>query len=323
MCSRSVPRWRSPRSWPRRAGAATPNYRASSAGRRSRLLRHHRTARPRRHRHQAGRLRALLRRRARRVRDPRGLDRPGRRQRRLRRPLREDQRRRQAGLLLDRRAAGRDRHRRQTGRLHARPAKPARPTIVSRATRPARRCGNGAVDAGFAGASGDGETVFFVTSEALAAADQDSSVDVYERDLAAGTTKLVSAGASSCAPAAATAPSPPRSGASPRTARRPTSPPPSRSRAPTATPATTSTRATWRRARRSSSRAGDSSCLPGCGNSGAVPIFRGSSASGSRVFFASDEPLAAGDEDTATDVYARDLPGGPDDPGLRRDRART
>ena len=70
--------------------------------------------------------------------------------------------------------------------------------IVSKGDPACAPCGNGAVDADFAGATGDGEAVFFVTSESLAAADQDSSFDVYERDLAAGTTKLVSAAASSC-----------------------------------------------------------------------------------------------------------------------------
>ena len=66
---------------------------------------------------------------------------------------------------------------------------------------------------------------------------------------------------------------------------------------------------------------GDSSCAPACGNSGAVPVLHGTSADGSRVFFTTAEPLAVGDEDTATDVYARDLPGGSDRAGLCRDRA--
>ncbi len=49
-------------------------------------------------------------------------------------------------------------------------------------------CGNGAVDAGFAGASSDGTKVFFVSEERLAAADTDNSVDIYVRDLADETT---------------------------------------------------------------------------------------------------------------------------------------
>ncbi len=53
-------------------------------------------------------------------------------------------------------------------------------------------CGNGPVDAGFAGGSADGGKAFFVSEEKLAATDTDSSVDVYVRDLAGETTKLVS-----------------------------------------------------------------------------------------------------------------------------------
>ena len=42
-----------------------------------------------------------------------------------------------------------------------------------------------------------------------------------------------------------------------------------------------------------------------------MPVFQGSSTSGSRVFFTTDEPMIGADKDTATDIYARDLPGGP------------
>ena len=88
---------------------------------------------------------------------------------------------------------GPGRHRQQTGRLRAGPRR--RHDRVRLQGRPLlRACGNGAGDATFAGATGDGEAVFFVTSESLAGADQDSSFDIYARDLAAGTTKLVSAG---------------------------------------------------------------------------------------------------------------------------------
>ncbi|HKI65794.1 MAG TPA: hypothetical protein VJ989_00825, partial [Solirubrobacterales bacterium] len=54
----------------------------------------------------------------------------------------------------------------------------------------------------------------------------------------------------------------------------------------------------------------DSSC-GGCSDEGKQPVFRGSSADGSRAFFVTAEQLASGDSDGATDVYARDLPGGP------------
>jgi hypothetical protein len=61
-------------------------------------------------------------------------------------------------------------------------------------------CGNGDVDAGAdaKGFAGDGNDVFFVSSEKLSAQDGDESTDVYLRDLAAGTTTLVSAAGSPC-----------------------------------------------------------------------------------------------------------------------------
>jgi Tol biopolymer transport system component len=110
-------------------------------------------------------------------------------------------------------------------------------------------CGNGGADAGFAGASADGNEVFFVTTESLTPADQDGTVDVYMRDLAGGSTVLVSAGAAECAPS--------------------------------------------------------------CGSGSYTATLRGISADGSHAFFASAEPLASGDTDTAIDIYSRTLPSGP------------
>ena len=179
--------------------------------------------------------------------------------------------------------------------------------IVSKGDPSCAPCGNGAVDSDFAGATGDGQLVFFVTSESLAAADQDSSFDLYVHDIAGGTTKLVSAAASSC-PACGNGPFTPfLSGVSANGAE-----------------------AYFTTAEKLASTDEDSTDdiyardlatgntvlvsvgdCPGCGNSGAVPVFRGSSAGGSRVFFVTDEAIAAGDGDTATDVYARDLPSGP------------
>ena len=52
--------------------------------------------------------------------------------------------------------------------------------------------GNGAFDATFAGASGDGAHVFFTTSEPLVSADTDTRRDIYERF--SGATTLVSTG---------------------------------------------------------------------------------------------------------------------------------
>ena len=75
-------------------------------------------------------------------------------------------------------------------------------TLVSRgaASCESKGCGSGAFDASFApgGLTADGEELFFVTDEKLSAADEDSSPDIYVRDLGAGTTALVSEGAAGC-----------------------------------------------------------------------------------------------------------------------------
>ena len=47
--------------------------------------------------------------------------------------------------------------------------------------------GNGAFEAAFAGASGDGSHVFFFTDEQLVSGDTDSSPDVYGRSADATT----------------------------------------------------------------------------------------------------------------------------------------
>ncbi len=67
----------------------------------------------------------------------------------------------------------------------------------------AQDCGNGDVPASFVqgGVVSGGDRVFFRSAERLSSADGDAFVDVYMRDLDAGTTKLVSAGAASCAAA--------------------------------------------------------------------------------------------------------------------------
>jgi len=61
-------------------------------------------------------------------------------------------------------------------------------------------CGNGEVAATFVpgGVVPGGGKVFFSTGEALSSADQDGGFDIYERDVAAGTTTLVSTGDPSC-----------------------------------------------------------------------------------------------------------------------------
>jgi hypothetical protein len=172
-------------------------------------------------------------------------------------------------------------------------------------------CGNGDADTGFARANADGSKAFFVSNERLSAEDTDSAVDVYERNLATATTTLVSVGGSSCLPGCGNGPA----GAT------------LRGLAPNASRVYFTTSEQLSGADADSAldiyarnleagttvlvSQGDASCAPGCGNSGAAPVFQTSSGNGSRVFFTSDEQLAAADQDTATDIYARDLPSGP------------
>jgi hypothetical protein len=176
-------------------------------------------------------------------------------------------------------------------------------------------CGNGPGQAGFAAASSDGTQVFFVSAERLAAADTDGSADIYVRNLtnpANGTTSLISAGGPSCAPACG-------NDTFNDVALRGISADGSHAYFTTAESLSVADKDTAVDiySRNSSSEVttlvsqGDDGCAPACGNNGAVPVFKGSSASGSRAFFSTNEALVGFDKDTATDVYARDLPGGP------------
>jgi hypothetical protein len=186
-------------------------------------------------------------------------------------------------------------------------------TLVSTGeTACAPACGNGPIDAGFAAANGDGSRVFFVSEERLTAADTDNSADIYVRDLASETTSLVSAGSASCAPACG-------NGSFPDVALRGISADGSHAYFTTAEQlAGADTDAAVDIYSRNLTNEtttlvsqGGEGCAPACGNGGAVPVFQGSSENGSRVFFSTDESLVGADGDTATDVYARDLPVGP------------
>jgi hypothetical protein len=53
-------------------------------------------------------------------------------------------------------------------------------------------CGNGSVEVSFKGTSTDGTTVFFTSKEELVAGENDGLTDIYARDVAGGTTTLVS-----------------------------------------------------------------------------------------------------------------------------------
>jgi len=163
-------------------------------------------------------------------------------------------------------------------------------------------CGNGAFDANFARASAGGDEAFFVSDEKLVAGDTDSSFDVYRRDLSAETTSLVSAGGNGPFDASLRGTSPDGSWAFFTTAE------------PLLGADTDGAVDLYARDLDGNATAlvsrGEESC-PACGNGGAVPVFQDSSDEGTRAFFTTDEALLPADQDTATDVYSRDLPGGP------------
>jgi Tol biopolymer transport system component len=165
-------------------------------------------------------------------------------------------------------------------------------------------CGNGGADAGFAGASADGNEVFFVTTESLTPADQDETVDVYMRDLVGGSTVLVSAGAAECAPSCG-------NGGYTSTLRG-ISADGSHAFFATAEPLVSADGDTaldiYSRALPNGPTelvsAGSPGCSP-CGNGVADAVFAGSSADGTRAFFETSEGLVGGDTDGGNDVYER------------------
>jgi hypothetical protein len=171
-------------------------------------------------------------------------------------------------------------------------------------------CGNDEVDAGFAAAGVDGAVVFFVSEERLSAGDADDSLDVFVRDLIAGTTSRVSAGGASCTPACGNGAADAflRGISADATTAYFTSAE-SLSSADLDTVIDIYARDLTGASTTLVSQAG--ACAPICGNGSAVPVYRGSSNDGDRAFFTTDEALVQSDEDGATDVYARDLPGGP------------
>jgi len=166
-------------------------------------------------------------------------------------------------------------------------------------------CGNGPSGSNFAAATESGAAVFFVTEEQLDAGDTDTMVDVYERNLLAGTTALVSAGGSPCPPGCG-------NGEFPATLRGIAT---DGSKAFFATSEqlvnvdTDTALDIYQRDLPGGPTTlvsqGSASCAPGCGNSSAPAVFSGASADGSRVFFETNEGLTTTDTDGANDVYQR------------------
>ena len=133
------------------------------------------------------------------------------------------------------------------------------------------------------------------------------------RDLAKGTTTLVSQGDSSCAPAAATARSTAGfAGGQRRRRPRSSSSPTSGSPPPTATTRSTSTCATCGRHHDAGLGRAIAPARPACGNGAFRATFWGVSPNGAKAFFATAESLVHADtDDGRIDIYARDLPNGP------------
>jgi Tol biopolymer transport system component len=169
-------------------------------------------------------------------------------------------------------------------------------------------CGNGTFGATFADANDAGTRVFFETKEKLVAGDTDKASDLYVRDLQAEETELVSVGESACLPGCGNGEF--------DVSRRGISADGSHAYFTTEESLTPADSDGALDVYARDLETGVTSLVSqggcgGCGNSGAVPIFDGSSANGSRVFFSTDEHLVGTDTDQATDIYGRDLPNGP------------
>lgn len=177
--------------------------------------------------------------------------------------------------------------------------------VVSRPDPSCAACANEHQPATFAAASADGTKVIFQTSEALATDDGDSSTDVYERDLVAETTTLVSP-EGTC----------PLSGCN----------------AEYRAASSDGNVVFFQTAERLDPEDSDSALdiyvqdletetttfvsapafgCTGCGNGIANAKFGALAAGTTKVFFTSAEPLALNDEDEAVDVYQRNLSGTP------------
>ena len=147
--------------------------------------------------------------------------------------------------------------------------------------------GNGAFDVTFDGISRDGGHVFFETDEALVAGDTDGATDIYDRS--GGTTALVTSGTS---PGIAIFDGSSDSG----------------DRVyfdTTESLAPADTDGQYDVYERFSGTANLISTGPGGGNGTFPARYVGNSATGSRVWFETNESLVAGDTDTQNDVYER------------------
>ncbi len=172
-------------------------------------------------------------------------------------------------------------------------------TLVSAGGSPCSgSCGSGAKAAFFQGASADGSKAIFTTAESLVSADTDSEADLYERNLTSGETKLVSTpgtGPEACPAGHNCEPS--NSGISADGSHVFFE---TNERIAAGDNDDSQDVYDW-----SGGTASLVSTGPAGGNGTANALFEGSSADGSKVFFASGEQLVAADTDAVQDVYVR------------------
>lgn len=171
--------------------------------------------------------------------------------------------------------------------------------------------GNSAYPAQFEGLNESGNRVFFSTEERLESEDTDLQTDVYMRDLATGTTLLVTRGETACAPACG-------NGSKPTTFASVT---------PDGTKVFFETKERLSVADTDNSTdlymrnlegggqtvlvsRGATACAPACGNGEYEVSRRGTSADGRYAYFVTTESLTAADTDEAPDIYARDIQAG-------------
>lgn len=188
--------------------------------------------------------------------------------------------------------------------IYQRSFEPALGDYVTRQLSTGPRGGNDAVDALFQRVAKGGTRIFFQTAEPLVAADTDRNTDVYVREVGAGSPELVSLGeigqnGAEIASFAGVTPDGEKVFFT-------TLEPLAAGDQDAVTDIYERDLGTDQTYLVSVPESGCASCEPG-----AFPAFKGVAADGDRAFFASAGKLAAGDSDTALDIYARDLPAGP------------
>jgi len=188
--------------------------------------------------------------------------------------------------------------------IYQRSFEPAVGDYVTRQLSTGPRGGNDAVDALFQKVAKGGTRIFFQTAEPLVGADTDRNTDVYAREVGAGSPELVSVGETSqnggeIASFAGVTPDGEKVFFT--------------TLEPLAVADQDASTDIYERDLATDQTYLVSVPAPGCASCemGAFPAFNGVAADGDRAFFASAGKLAAGDTDTALDIYARDLPAGP------------